>query len=178
HFAVVQTESDPTRIEALLALGFDVVLLDMNFALGANTGAEGFEWLERILSIDPAIVVILMTAYGDVDTAVKAIKSGATDFVLKPWQNEKLIATVTAALGLHEARAEVEALRQRDRELGTGGSSDRIIGESAAMARVHALVRRAAPTDANVLILGEAGTGKELIARAVHEQSARAREVF
>ncbi|HEX6994994.1 MAG TPA: sigma-54 dependent transcriptional regulator [Gammaproteobacteria bacterium] len=178
HFAVVQTESDPTRIEALLALGFDVVLLDMNFALGANTGAEGFEWLKRILSIDPAIVVILMTAYGDVDTAVKAIKSGATDFVLKPWQNEKLIATVTAALRLHESRAEVEALRQRNRELGTGRSSDRIIGESAAMARVHALVRRAAPTDANVLILGEAGTGKELIARAVHEQSARAREVF
>ena len=178
HFAVVQTESDPEKIPPLLEAGCDVVLLDMNFALGANTGAEGFAWLERILAIDPAIVVILMTAYGDVATAVKAIKSGATDFVLKPWQNEKLIATVTAALRLRDSRAEVESLRQRNRELGTGRAGERIIGQSLAMARVHTLVRRAAPTDANVLILGENGTGKELIARAVHEQSSRAREVF
>jgi DNA-binding NtrC family response regulator len=178
HFAVVQTESNPARIPELVQAGFDVVLLDMNFALGANTGAEGFQWLDRILEADAAIVVILMTAYGDVATAVKAIKSGATDFVLKPWQNEKLVATVTAALQLRDSRAEVASLKQRNRELGGAGAADRIVGQSPAMARVHELVRRAAPTDANVLLLGENGTGKELIARAVHEQSMRAGEVF
>jgi len=180
HFAVVETQSDPTQVPVLVRAGFDVVLLDMNFALGANTGAEGFKWLARILEVDPAIVVILMTAYGNVSTAVNAIKAGATDFVLKPWHNEKLLATVTAGMQLRESRAEVASLRQRNREIVTGGTrgSRQIVGESQAMARVHELVRRAAPTDANVLILGENGTGKELIARAVHERSARASEVF
>jgi DNA-binding NtrC family response regulator len=180
HFAVVQSESDPAHIPKLLQAGFDVVLLDMNFAIGANTGAEGFRWLEHILKVDPGIVVILMTAYGDVTTAVKAIKSGATDFVLKPWQNEKLLATVTAGLHLRESRVQVAVLKERNRELGAGAAraSGQIVGASQAMARVHELVRRAAPTDANVLILGDNGTGKELIARAVHEQSARASEVF
>jgi DNA-binding NtrC family response regulator len=180
HFPVVQTESDPARLPALLDGSFDVVLLDMNFAIGADNGADGFRWLERILQIDPGIVVILMTAYGDVALAVRAIKSGATDFVLKPWQNEKLLATVTAGLQLRESRAEVTQLRQRNRELGTrpGTATDRIVGTSAPMQHVYDLVRRAAPTEANVLILGENGTGKELIARSIHEQSARAREVF
>jgi DNA-binding NtrC family response regulator len=180
HFPVVQTESDPARMPALLDGSFDVVLLDMNFAIGADNGADGFRWLERILQIDPGIVVILMTAYGDVALAVRAIKAGATDFVLKPWQNEKLLATVTAGLQLRESRAEVTALRQRNRELGTrpAAGMDRIIGTSAPMQHVYDLVRRAAPTEANVLILGENGTGKELIARSIHEQSARAREVF
>jgi len=180
HFAVVQTESDPAQIPDLVRAGFDVVLLDMNFALGANTGAEGFKWLERMLEVDPAVVVILMTAYGDVPTAVKAIKAGATDFVLKPWHNEKLLATVMAGVHLRQSRAEVASLRQRNREIVAAGSrgSQQIVGDSQAMMRVHELVRRAAPTDANVLILGENGTGKELIARAVHERSARASEVF
>jgi DNA-binding NtrC family response regulator len=152
----------------------------MNFAIGANTGAEGFKWLERSLARDPAMVVILMTAYGDVTTAVKAIKAGATDFVLKPWQNEKLLATVTAGLQLRKSRDEVAQLKERNRELGSGRrlGADSIVGTSGAMNRVLELVRRAAPTDANVLILGENGTGKELIARAVHEQSRRRSEVF
>jgi DNA-binding NtrC family response regulator len=180
HFSAVQTESDPSRLPDLLGGRFDVVLLDMNFAIGANTGAEGFKWLERCLALDPATVVILMTAYGDVGTAVKAIKAGATDFVLKPWQNEKLLATVTAGLQLRKSRDEVLQLKERNRELGTVRQSGagRIVGGSAAMARVLEVVRRAAPTDANVLILGENGTGKELIARAFHEQSARRSEVF
>jgi DNA-binding NtrC family response regulator len=180
HFAVVQTEADPAHIPQLLESGFDVVLLDMNFAIGADTGAEGLKWLERIIAIDPAAVVILMTAYGDVAAAVSAIKAGATDFVLKPLQNEKLIATVTAGLELRESRSEVTRLRQRNRELGRDAVHGvmPIIGSSAAMERVHALVRRAAPTDANVLILGENGTGKELFARAIHEQSLRAAEAF
>jgi DNA-binding NtrC family response regulator len=180
HFAVVQTESDPSRLPDLLGAQFDIVLLDMNFAIGANTGAEGFKWLERSLARDPAMVVILMTAYGDVTTAVKAIKAGATDFVLKPWQNEKLLATVTAGLQLRKSRDEVAQLKERNRELGSGRrlGADSIVGTSGAMDRVLELVRRAAPTDANVLILGENGTGKELIARAVHEQSRRRSEVF
>ncbi len=126
------------------------------------------------------MVVILMTAYGDVSTAVRAIKAGATDFVLKPWQNEKLVATVTAALRLHDSRSEVALLRSREREL-VGGSregSEAVIGDSPAIQRVFDVVRRAAPTEANVLILGENGTGKELIARALHRQSARSEEIL
>jgi DNA-binding NtrC family response regulator len=180
HFAVVQTESDPERLPELLRAGFDVVLLDMNFARGADSGAEGLEWLERILKIEPGMVIVLMTAYGDVATAVQAIKSGATDFVLKPWQNEKLLATVTSALRLHDSRDEVARLRSRERELvgAASGTAQRLIGDAPGMTEVFELVRRAAPTDANVLILGESGVGKELIARLLHQQSKRAAEVF
>jgi DNA-binding NtrC family response regulator len=180
HFAVVQTESDPAKLPDQLDAGFDVVLLDMNFARGADSGAEGLAWLGRILEIDPGIVVVLMTAYGDVSTAVNAIKAGATDFVLKPWQNEKLVATVTAALRLRDTRGEVERLRSRERELvdAASGAVQPVIGNAAAMRQVFELVRRAAPTDANVLILGESGVGKELVARLLHQQSRRAAEVF
>ena len=180
HFAVVQTATDPEQLPQLLRSGFDVVLLDMNFALGANSGAEGFEWLDWILEIDPGPVVILMTAYGDVATAVQAIKAGATDFVLKPWQNEKLVATVGAALRLHESRDEVTRLRSAQREWSSGrdDGQSRMIGGSPAMRRVLELVQRAAPTEANVLILGENGTGKELIAHELHRQSRRGAEIF
>ncbi|HZF27947.1 MAG TPA: sigma-54 dependent transcriptional regulator [Gammaproteobacteria bacterium] len=180
HFAVVQTESDPTKLPDLLDAGFDVVLLDMNFARGADSGAEGLAWLAKILEIDPGIVVVLMTAYGDVSTAVNAIKAGATDFVLKPWQNEKLVATVTAALSLRDSRDEVGRLRSRERELvdAASGAVQPVIGNAAPMRHVFEMVRRAAPTDANVLILGESGVGKELVARLLHQQSRRAAEVF
>ncbi len=180
HFAVVQTESDPTRLPELLRSGVDVVLLDMNFARGADSGAEGLEWLERIIAIDPGMVVVLMTAYGDVSTAVQAIKAGATDFVLKPWQNEKLVATVTAALRLRDSRDEVSRLRTRERALvdAAVGAAQPVIGNAAAMRNVFELVRRAAPTEANVLLLGESGVGKELIARLLHQQSKRPAELF
>jgi DNA-binding NtrC family response regulator len=180
HFGFVQVESDPEKLPDLVRAGFDVVLLDMNFARGASSGAEGLAWLDEILEIDPGIVVVLMTAYGDVSTAVNAIKAGATDFVLKPWQNEKLLATVTAALQLRGSRDEVARLRTRERELvdAATGAAQPVIGNSPAMREVFELVRRAAPTDANVLILGESGVGKELIARLLHAQSRRAREVF
>jgi DNA-binding NtrC family response regulator len=180
HFAVVQTESDPGKLPELLRTGFDVVLLDMNFARGADSGAEGLAWLRRILEIDPGMVVVLMTAYGDVSTAVNAIKSGATDFVLKPWQNEKLVATVTAGLTLRGSRDEVARLKTRERELvdAASGAVQPVIGNAPAMRQVFELVRRAAPTDANVLILGESGVGKEVVARLLHQQSKRAGEVF
>jgi DNA-binding NtrC family response regulator len=180
HFAVVQTESDPQKLPDLVRTGVDVVLLDMNFARGSNSGAEGLAWLRKILEIDPGLVVVLMTAYGDVSTAVNAIKAGATDFVLKPWQNEKLIATVTAGLQLRDSRDEVARLRTRERELvdAATGTPQPVIGNASAMRDVFELVRRAAPTDANVLILGESGVGKELVARLLHGQSKRASEVF
>jgi DNA-binding NtrC family response regulator len=176
HFEEVRTESDPRKLPQQLRTGVDVVLLDMNFAVGASSGAEGLRWLEKIHEIDPAIVVILMTAYGDIPLAVDAMRAGATDFVVKPWQNEKLVASVGAALELRDSRNEVTRLRSRQREM--TNSAFQIIGQAPAIQELFSVIRRAAPTDANVLILGESGVGKELIARQIHEQSRRASEVF
>ena len=181
HMALVKTEKSPERIPALLKEeSYDVILLDMNFAKGATSGREGFEWLSRIQSIDPSAVVILITAYGDVGMAVRAIKEGATDFILKPWQNEKLLATLSAALSLRESRDEASSLRERQVRL--SADLDRpfrdFIGRSAAMKEVFATLEKVAKTEANILILGENGTGKELVAREIHRQSHRFREIF
>jgi two-component system response regulator HydG len=181
HLAVIDTEKDPERIPALLqAETYDVILLDMNFAKGATSGHEGFAWLRRILELDPDAVVVLITAYGDVEMAVQAVKEGASDFILKPWQNEKLLATLSAALSLRQSRAEALALRSRQRQLSADLDQpfQDLIGRSPAMETVFKLVRKVAATEANVLILGENGTGKELVAREIHRQSPRAREVF
>jgi two-component system response regulator HydG len=181
HLAVVDTEKNPKRIPALLqAETYDVILLDMNFAKGATSGHEGFAWLRRILELDPDAVVILITAYGDVEMAVQAVKEGASDFILKPWQNEKFLATLNAALSLRQSRAEALALRSRQRQLSADLDQpfQDLIGRSPAMETVFKLVRKVAATEANVLILGENGTGKELVAREIHRQSPRAREVF
>ena len=178
HFETVVTANRPQEIPQLLAdQPFDVVLLDMNYVAGERSGREGLTWLERI---DPDAVVILITAYTAVDTAVEAMKLGAIDFVAKPWQNEKLVATVRAAAELRRSRAEATALKGQNRELAAeiNRPSDLILGESPAMKSVYQLVAKAAPTDANVLILGENGTGKELVAREIHRQSARAEGVF
>ncbi len=180
HLAVA-TEKNPERIPALLeSEGYDVILLDMNFAKGATSGQEGFVWLRRILGIDPDAVVVLITAYGDVGMAVRAIKEGASDFVLKPWQNEKLLATLNAALNLRRSRVEALALRSRQRQLSADLDQpfQDLIGRSPAMQTVYKLVSKVAATEANVIILGENGTGKELLAREIHRQSPRAREVF
>jgi two-component system response regulator HydG len=181
HLAVVQTEKDPERIPVLMKTEtYDVILLDMNFAKGATSGQEGFQWLGRILAIDPRAVVILITAYGDVGMAVRAIKEGATDFILKPWQNEKLLATLSAALSLRRSRDEASTLRDRQERL--GADLDRpfrdAIGQSPAMLEVFAAIEKVARTDANVLLLGENGTGKELAAREIHRRSPRHREIF
>jgi len=181
HAALVHTERNPEAIPNLLKNeNYDVILLDMNFTKDAGSGREGFHWLGRILEIDPAAVVILITAYGDVEMAVRAIKEGATDFVLKPWQNEKLLATLSAATHLRQSRLEVDSLRSRQKLL----SSDLdqpfhdFIGACPSIQKVFTTIEKVAKTDANILILGENGTGKELVARELHRQSARSREVF
>jgi DNA-binding NtrC family response regulator len=181
HVQLVHTEQDPERIPALMKNeSYDVILLDMNFTVDATSGREGFLWLERILQADPSAVVILITAYGDVETAVRAVKAGASDFVLKPWQNEKLLATINSALNLRLSRLEVDRLRSRQRQMNADIDQKfhDMIGLSPAIQAVFATIAKVAVTDANVLILGENGTGKELVARALHRQSARAREVF
>jgi DNA-binding NtrC family response regulator len=181
HFTQVDTEKNPELLPNILQTEhYDVILLDMNFTKDVSSGKEGFHWLERILAIDPSAVVVLITAYGDVQMAVQAIKAGATDFVLKPWENEKLLATLFAALRLRASKQEVEHLRQKQEVLNKAATSrfPEILGQSPSMQRIFETIERVAATDANVLILGENGTGKELIAKALHKHSPRASEVF
>ncbi len=176
HVATVVTEKNPEKIPTHLRSGFDIIFLDMNFTRDVNSGTEGFYWLEQILKIDPSAVVILITAFGDVDLAVRAIKAGAMDFVLKPWQNEKLLATLSAAMQLRKSRHEAENLRSRESRLVSmlNPTLPEFIGQSDAMKKVFATIEKVAPTDANILILGENGSGKELVARALHLNSSRA----
>lgn len=180
HFAEVITCRKPERIPDLMSRhNFDVVLLDMNFGPGESSGEQGLSWLQRILQVDSQVVVIMVTAHGSINTAVEAMKLGATDFINKPWQNEKVVATVSAAVELHRSRMETETLRRTNQaltEVVTRG--DTLIGESKQMSEVLEIIDLAAPTDANVLILGENGTGKELIARELHRRSARSDRVF
>ena len=181
HAERVDTEADPNQIPQLLQNeSYDVILLDMNFARDATSGKEGFHWLSRILEIDPAAVVILITAYGGVETAVQAIKEGATDFVLKPWQNEKLLATLSVAARLRRTQLEVDQLRVQREQLRTDldGQFPDMVGTSQAMHAVFDTIQKVGATDANVLILGENGTGKDVVARALHRRSARASEAF
>jgi DNA-binding NtrC family response regulator len=181
HAVEVYTEKNPQSIPALLKNDtFDVILLDMNFTRDMTSGKEGFHWLNRILELDPSAVVVLITAYGDVEMAVRAIKEGATDFVLKPWQNEKLLATISSAMNLRQSKVEVDHLRSRQKQLSADLDQPfhDFIGNSSAMQRVFATIQKVAGTDANILILGENGTGKELVARELHRQSNRSSEVF
>lgn len=180
HFGTVHTLRDPSALpEQLRHNAFDVLLLDMNFAAGADDGAEGLKWLSKVLTLDPQAVVVLVTAHSGVDLAVQAMKQGAADFVTKPWANERLLATLLAAVNLRRSRIEAAELRDRNRGLAAATHTEsEMIGTSPAALRVFDTIRRAAPTDANVLILGENGTGKELVARELHRHSRRAREVF
>jgi DNA-binding NtrC family response regulator len=181
HFEIVRTENNPTKIPSILqAELFDVILLDMNFTRDATSGQEGFYWLNKTLQIDPSAVVVLITAYGDVGMAVRAVKEGAMDFVLKPWQNEKLLATISAAVSLRKSRLEANTLRQKQKQLSADMDQpfQNFIGTSPAMQKIFSTIQKVAKTDANVLILGGNGTGKELVARELHRQSLRSNEVF
>ncbi len=152
----------------------DVVLLDLNFERGATDGARGLALLARVMAAEPDMAVVIITAHGGVGVAVEAIKRGATDFVSKPWSNERLATTVRTAVSLRLSKREARTERRRSVELGTPVAEMPLLGRSPAMRRVQSLVARAAPTEANVLILGENGTGKELVARELHRQSRRA----
>lgn len=181
HAREVLIEKNPKKIPFLLNNDtYDLILLDMNFSKDITSGKEGFYWLEQILDKDPQAVVVLITAFGDVEMAVKALKAGATDFVLKPWQNEKLIATLNSATKLKESYKEVTHLKQTSKQLQEDSNLafKNIIGESSLIKEVFKIIDKVAGTDANVLILGENGTGKELIARAIHQKSGRKDNVF
>ncbi|UII20134.1 sigma-54-dependent transcriptional regulator [Fulvivirga ligni] len=180
EFSSVDIEQNPEKISGHFERkDYDVVLLDMNFKKGMNDGAEGFFWLNEILKMDNDASVILITAYGEVDLAVKAMKEGATDFVLKPWKNQKLLATIMSALKLRESRKEVVRLKESQQSsTRSSGEFENLTGESAALQRVKDLIKKVAATDADVLILGENGTGKEVVARNIHQHSNRKDEVF
>ena len=169
--------NSPARIHsALQEYDPDVVLLDMNFSSGINNGNEGLFWLSEIKRIRPDVQVVLFTAYGDIDLAVRAIKDGAADFVVKPWENSRLIATLQNAYNLRNQQRQVKHLKEIRKEL---DDSNRMFwGESRAMADLRNLVEKVAKTDANILITGENGTGKEMLAREIHRLSQRAEELF
>ncbi|MEA3060548.1 MAG: hypothetical protein QOJ94_329 [Sphingomonadales bacterium] len=180
-FDEVAAFEDPEK--ALAAIGSDasdLVLLDANFGRGATNAAEGFHWLGEILKRDPHAVVVMITAHGGVNIAVEAMKRGATDFVSKPWSNERLLATVRTAAALRKSRDAVDVERKRAVAITApaAGAETPLLGNSPAMRRVYSLIERAAPTEANVLILGENGTGKELVARELHSRSRRSNNVF
>ncbi len=181
EFGFIEPAKDPERIPALLSeYQFDIILLDMNFKAGIHSGNEGIFWLRKILTIDPGAVVILITAYGDIELAVKAMKEGAVDFIQKPWDPDKLIATLRSALALRQTRMEVKALQNKQQALNENMNVNReeIVGNSPPMMEVFKMINKVAGTDANVLILGENGTGKELIAREIHRKSKRCKQAF
>lgn len=174
-FDEVLTVADPTEAFAATTTRVpDVILLDANFARGATNAAEGFEWLGRFLDRDPEAVVVIITAHAGVQVAIEAMKRGATDFVTKPWSNERLLATVRTAAALRQSRKAVNIEKSRASAIvASSGGETPLLGCSRAMSQVFHLIDRAGPTDANVLILGENGTGKELVARELHRRSAR-----
>jgi DNA-binding NtrC family response regulator len=180
-FDKVECLSSPNLLMSELRQNnYHLVLLDMNFKAGVNTGNEGIYWLNQVKENYPEISVVLITAYGDVELAVKALKAGATDFILKPWDNAKLLATVRSAIQLSLSRNEINSLKQKEKELKKVINQDEkyIIGSSPELMQVLKIVRKVAKTDTNVLITGENGTGKELIAREIHRLSSRNEEML
>ncbi len=170
-FSRVDTEQNPANINHIVSRErYHVILLDMNFRRGEHDGREGLYWLERILTISPQTAVVLITAYGDIELAVEAMKQGAADFVLKPWKNSKLLEAVDKSLAKHVEKLIPKAI--------TPLPSPQMIGQSSAMQRVYTMIDKVADTEANVLILGENGTGKEMVAHLLHQKSARRKGPF
>ncbi|MBS1935885.1 MAG: sigma-54-dependent Fis family transcriptional regulator, partial [Bacteroidetes bacterium] len=173
--AEVVTEKNPENIRSLLSKKpFDLILLDMNFNSSINTGNEGLFWLKKIKEFGSEASVIMITAYGDIDLAVRSLKEGAADFVVKPWHNEKLITTIKDTLKKKEgSKAAVNHASNADSIVG-----NELLGNSQVMQDIFYKIEKIAPTDANILILGENGTGKDLIAKAIHQQSLRSDKPF
>ena len=171
----IKVATTPDRSEYFMTtLHPDIILLDMNFSRDAISGQEGFESLKQILQIDPQAIVIFMTAYTDTDKAVRAIKAGATDFIPKPWEKDKLLATLTSGMRLRQSQQEVSILKEQVEVLsGQNTSENDIIGESSVMQEVFTTINKLSNTDANILILGENGTGKDVIARLIYRCSPR-----
>jgi len=171
----IKVATTPDRIEYFMTtFQPDLILLDMNFSRDAISGQEGFESLKQILQIDPQAIVIFMTAYADTDKAVRAIKAGATDFIPKPWEKDKLLATLTSGMRLRQSQQEVSILKEQVEVLsGQNTSENDIIGESSVMQEVFTTINKLSNTDANILILGENGTGKDVIARLIYRCSPR-----
>ena len=171
----IKVATTPDRIEYFMTTFHpDLILLDMNFSRDALSGQEGFESLKQILQIDPQAIVIFMTAYADTDKAVRAIKAGATDFIPKPWEKDKLLATLTSGMRLRQSQQEVSILKEQVEVLsGQNTSENDIIGESSVMQEVFTTINKLSNTDANILILGENGTGKDVIARLIYRCSPR-----
>lgn len=181
HFRSVLTTNSPERIPALLdRTAIDVVLLDMNFRHGDTTGNQGLFWLKKILATSPETQVILLTAYADIHVAVESIREGALDFIVKPWENEKLLATVKAANSLSQEKRNVKQLKSRQKSIVSALEPpyEPLLGASKQIADIRQIIEKVAPTDAEVLILGSNGTGKEVIAREIHRRSKRADGVF
>jgi two-component system response regulator HydG len=181
HFELVTTEKNPEMIVSRMQKdSFDVIILDMNFKAGINTGNEGLFWLKKILELDKAVSVVFITAYAGIELAVNAIKQGAVDFIEKPWDDDKLLATVLKAFEVRRSKQEISRLRDKQEHLieNIDHQYDFFTGKAASMENVYRAIDKVAATDANILILGENGTGKEIIAREIHRRSGRSKEVF
>ena len=177
----VHTASNPNLIHSMVRSNdYEAILLDMNFSASVSSGNEGLFWMKEILKMDPNAIIIPITAYGDVDLAVRAVKEGAADFVVKPWDNDKLLATLNSAYKLRQSKLEVESLKDKQKSLveKIDKKYSCIIGSSSAMQEIHETIKKVAGTDVNILILGENGTGKELVAREIHRQSIRNQEIL
>lgn len=181
HVGDVTTLKNPNQLPSLLPTNnFDLILLDMNFTAGVNSGNEGLYWMKRILEMDSTATIVLITGFGDVELAVKAMREGAADFIQKSWDEDKILSSIINALKIRESKIEITSLKNKQKHLSekTAANYDLCIGKSPAMQKVFATIEKVAKTDANILILGENGTGKEVIAREIHRQSSRASEIF
>jgi len=181
EFSGVKCISKPGQILSEVSAGsYSAVLLDMNYTTGQNTGNEGLYWLRELMKLDQDLSVVMITAFGDIELAVTALKDGAVDFVLKPWDNQKLLATMLTAVRLTHSRRQVKSLQKDKASLQAElkGKPKRMIGRSQAIRKVMEVVEKVAATPANVLITGENGTGKELFAREIHERSDRSSEIM
>lgn len=181
HFAKITAKSSPNVIPSLLAeYTYDVILLDMNFSAGVNTGNEGFYWKNKILEHDPDACIVFITAYGDIELAVKAMKEGAIDFIHKSWDEDKILSTILSAYKLRQSKVEISKLKKQQKRLAASIPGDEFALQTGtpAMQKIYKTVSKVAATSANVLITGENGTGKEVIARLIHRQSMRKDKIF